>query len=216
MATSTNVGKMTRGALCNLATTEILDFLFSPQGVDTTIAVNYAKQVPIASSYERLHFQGTSNVTFQFELLVNRQIVAKRILSGSTASASSLFPKIRQEFNKHRNFLMALCYPQGKKNDVVRRSPPRALFLWPRFIAMEVVVRQLSFKDEMFAVDGSPIQFRASLQLEEIRDYRLTSAAARRQGLTRPAGLLKSLENSLVNDRKPIPFDPDALRQGNK
>lgn len=184
-----STGKITRGMLINQATNEARTFLFNPQRVETRLTVNWEKHVAIAASHERLHFRNTSNATFTLELLVNRMIIAKRIGNVPALQRSALFAQIRKEFDDHRNFLLALCYPRGRANDPVRRSPPRALFLWPRFLALDVVVNSLSFTDEAFATNLEPIQFRAALELQEVRDFRLTSAMARRDGFRRPGGI---------------------------
>lgn len=180
-------GKITRARLINQATNETRVFLFNPESVDSRIRVNWNKHVSLGASMERMHFKNTSNVTFAMELLVNRMILAKRFRAAGKIDPG-IFPIIRNEFDDYRKFLLSLCYPRGTPNDPVRRSPPRVLILWPRFLAIEAVVTSMSFRDESFAENLEPISFRATVEFEEIRDFRLTSNVIRRSGFIRAAG----------------------------
>ncbi len=179
-----------RSILINQSTSEALEFLLNPSQVTTAIRVNWNKQASIAATFERVHYASTANVAVSFALVVNRMLIAKRRRDATGRLPRSKFGEVRDEFDRHRNFLMSLCYPRGRRNDVVKRSPPRALLLWPRFMAIEVLCFGVSFRDEMFDRQGEPVQFSADLQLEEIRDFRLTSADVRKQGLRRPRGVL--------------------------
>jgi hypothetical protein len=184
-----DVGRITRGVLINQATNEPRVFFFNPLSVTSNVTVNWDKHVSIGASYERLHYRNTSNATFNLELIVNRMVLAKRFRDKGKISRE-IFPIIRNEFDDYRKYLLSLCYPRGRPNDPIRRSPPRVLFLWPRFLAIEAVVSgQLSFVDEQFAQNAEPIHFRATLPLEEVRDFRLTSAQIRREGFRRPGGV---------------------------
>ncbi len=183
-----NQSKIVRGILVNEASGEMHEFLFNPEQLTSGITVNWDKMTPIAASFDRLHYRSTSNATFALELIVHRMLIAKRRRDASGVVPRADFGAIRKEFDDRRNFLIALCYPRGLPNDPVRRSPPKALLLWPRFLAVEVVVNSLNFVDSAFAQNGEPISFSASLDLQETRDFRLTSSVARREGFIRTTG----------------------------
>ncbi len=186
--------RIERGVLVNQATAEMQEFLFNPIQVTTNLTVNWDRHVSLAASFERLHYRNTSNVTVSLELTVNRMMIALRRRDVSGRVPRGQFASIREEFSDRRKFLLSLCYPRGLPNDPVRRSPPSALFLWPSFMAMEIVITQVGFTDEAWAINGEPISFKANLQLEEVRDYRLTSAQARRDGYIRAGGIRRGEE----------------------
>jgi len=95
------------------------------------------------------------------------------------------FQILREQFELKRRFLLSLCYPRGRVNDVVRRSPPQCILVWPGYLAVRVVMRSLQLRDTAFDRDGYPVNFEAQCQFEEYRTYRLTSRDVFRAGFVR-------------------------------
>jgi len=187
-----------RGIVHNEDTGESWQFFMNPEEITTQIEVNWTKSAAIGASYERLSYQNTANATFDLVLRHNRiwfadvsraPIDQVNLSPQGFASGRQLNPSeydtIRDEFEKKRRFLMSLCYPRGRVNDVVRRSPPHCILLWPGYLAVRVILRSLQMADSQFDTNGQPVYFEASCQFEEYRTYRLTSADVFKVGFIR-------------------------------
>lgn len=178
-------GPKARGALINEDNGEEMPFMFNPRQLTAQLQVNWDKSAALGASFERLGYRNTSNVIFNLNLLhnlvawISRNRAPGRLITGATAA------NIRSSFDQHRRFLIALCYPQGRYNDVMRRSPPTALFIWPGYVAMRLVITSLQFTDTEFDENSLPTVFDAACVFEEHRTYRLTSADAWRKGFLR-------------------------------
>ncbi|KKN87417.1 hypothetical protein LCGC14_0258720 [marine sediment metagenome] len=178
-------GPKVRGALINEDTGEAQGFMFNPRQLVASIQVNWDKAPGIGASFERLGYRNTSNPEFNLTLLHNLTAwIARTRKPGETINATSA-AEIRTEFERHRNFLIALCYPRGRWNDVLRRSPPTALLMWPGYLAIRVVINSLQLTDKDFNEKSKPIVFEAACVFQEHRIYRLTSADAYRKGFMR-------------------------------
>lgn len=188
-----------RGLIHNEDTGESWQFFMNPEEVSVQIEVNWNKSASLGASSERLSYQNTNNATFDILLRHNRIWLAdtKRTPGSSTfdqfvqnqTPASKLSPSdftdVREEFERRRRFLMSLCYPRGRVNDVIRRSPPQCILVWPGYLAIRVVMRSLQLKDSQFDYQGYPVMFEAQCQFEEYRTYRLTSGDVLRAGFIR-------------------------------
>lgn len=178
-------GPQVRGALINEATNEGLGFMFNPKQLTAQIQVNWDKSVSLGASFERLGYKNTSNVPINLTLTHNLAAWLARTRKPKEVVSIGTAIDLRKEFDRHRNFLIALCYPQGRWNDVLRRSPPTALLMWPGYLAMRVVITTLQFTDTEFDEASRPTVFDAACAFEEHRTYRLTSADAYRKGFLR-------------------------------
>lgn len=189
-----------RGYLYDESKGEGWPFFMNPEEVTTQIEVNWTKSAAVGASYERLSYQNTANATFDLMLRHNRIWFADtfrsdpnhKVLSqqgfatgGKLTIDEVQVGIIRTEFEKKRRFLMSLCYPRGRVNDVIRRSPPQCLLMWPGFLAVRVVMRSLQMRDVAFDKDGYPINFEATCQFEEYRTYRLVSSDVYKVGFIR-------------------------------
>lgn len=181
---------MTEGVLpgiMNLDTGELRRFQMAPPDLGYGVEVHYDKVATLGSDFEYLHYKNTSSLTFdtieaRYSLLME---VAGAQSRGARLTASDL-DAIREDFDSHKRFMLSLCYPRGKQNDVIKRSPPFVLFLWPKLVAIKAkVVGKLSIKDTNFTASGSSMEFTVSIPLTEARTYRLTSSDIYRQGLLR-------------------------------
>jgi hypothetical protein len=165
----------------NLSTGDFIQFLLNPEQMQTQIQASYASKSTIGGSHQWLQYTGTSNVKFNITATFSMAVHLARIRGGRKFSQSE-FDQLFDEFEDYRRFLMEFMYPRGKANDPLRRSPPTCLLLWPKHVAMVVVVRSLSFQDKRFNQDQRCVEFAAQMQLEEYRQHRLTSTEARKKG----------------------------------
>lgn len=178
-------GPKVRGALINEDTGAEMPFMFNPRQLTAQLQVNWDKSASLGASFERLGYQNTGNVIFDLTLLHNLAAWVERKRKPGETIAGASAAAIRKAFDLHRNFLISLCYPRGRWNDVLRRSPPTALFIWPSYVAMRVVINSLQFTDTDFDERSRPTVFEAACNFEEQRTYRLTSADAYRRGFLR-------------------------------
>ena len=129
---------------------------FNPTEFTEAISVNYSRTTVPGLSHEQLQYVATTNDKFSLDLFYDADT------------------QERADRNMvDRKFLISLCYPRRPVGDLLIGGPPRLLFLWPGFISLTCVLTQLSFQYQRFAPSGIPIEFTASVTLEEIRDLRL-------------------------------------------
>lgn len=175
-------GPKVRGALVNEDTGEAQGFMFNPGQLTSAIQVNWDKAAGLGASFERLGYKNTANPQFNLTLVHNLKAwISRTRKPGETINASTA-ADIRNEFERHRRFLIALCYPRGRWNDVLRRSPPTALLMWPGYLSVRVVINTVTFTDKEFDTNSKPTAFDAACVFQEHRVYRLTSADAYRKG----------------------------------
>lgn len=174
-------GSVARGALQNLDTGELRRFLINPEELTYAISVNYAQQMPIAGSRQRLQYMGTNNATWPLTLRYDKYVHLAASRGGSLSSEAER-QKLDEEFIDHEKFLLAFCYPGGPANDPLWRSPPTGLLLWPGEVAIQIVIRSFSAARKRFDKRLKVSYLEIKMQWEEARTWRLTSAAARREG----------------------------------
>ncbi|MCP4573342.1 MAG: hypothetical protein GY838_13385 [bacterium] len=175
-------GPKVRGALINEDTGVAQGFMFNPQQLVTAIQVNWDKDAGLGASFERLSYKNTANTQFDLTLVHNLKAWISRTRKPGEMIDAGTADAIRDEFERHRRFLIALCYPRGRWNDVLRRSPPTAMLMWPGYLAIRVVINSLQFTDKEFDTNSKPTAFDAACVFQEKRIYRLTSADAYRKG----------------------------------
>jgi hypothetical protein len=146
-----------RMVIMDLGTQQELEVQFNPTELEETIKVDWARLASPGLSHKRLHYVGTDNVEFSFELVVDA------LIPGTTL----------EETLRTRQFLQSLCYPKRGARNVREGQAPRALFIWPNLLTLNAVVSDLTFKYERFHHSGAPTRYSVKVKLEEIRDVRL-------------------------------------------
>lgn len=131
---------------------------FNPTQFTEALAVNYNRQEVAGLSHQVLQYKNTTNDKLTFELFFDAD--------DSEQLKRNLFS---------RKFLQSVCYPRRVAQLVTGGGPPRLMFCWPGFIGLTCVLTALNFTYERFAPSGHPLEFRAAVTLEEIRDFRLLS-----------------------------------------
>jgi len=152
-----------RVTLTNLNTNETMRAQFNPERLEEDIAATWNKLVVPGYSHQPLQFIHTGNESFDVELFWR-------------GTSSDELEKMRQD----RRFLKSLEFPRGRAETVAGGAAPRVLFVWPRMLSIVCVVRRVRFVHEEFNRYGQARVSRATVQLEEIRDTRLTSREVRR------------------------------------
>jgi len=139
---------------------------FNPTEFSEAISVNYARQAIPGLSHQPLQYIHTSNETFNLALFFNA--------NDEVEPRQNTFAQIEKNLTS-RAFLLSVCYPRRGNLGVVGGGPPRLLFVWPTFIALTCVITGLQFRYSRFNANGTPLEFTATIALEEIRDVRLLS-----------------------------------------
>ena len=174
------------GGLATLDPTEIMMFQFNPEQVSAAIQVNYARRNAVGATYQRMHYQHTQNTVFNLTLKSDTRMLAARRAKVGRAFTSDEKKSILDDFKDYQRFLYALAYPRGSQNDVLRRSPPVALLVWPELLAIKVRLTSLRFSWTAFALSGKPVAMEAACTFETVQNYRLTHSLARKKMFMRP------------------------------
>jgi len=154
---------MPRVTFTNLRTVETVEMPFVPEKFDEMVEVVYARLRVLGLSHEVLHYVGTDNHKFDgFDLFFRGES-----------------PDQVAAIHDGRAFLLSLCYAPSGVTGVRDGAPPRVLFVWPQMVSMTCVITRVRISHERFNRIGMTTEFRATIDLEEIRDVRLTSEDVR-------------------------------------
>lgn len=148
--------------ITNIATNETYTAQFNPTTFEEEIQANWAKLTVPGLSHQPLQFAHTGNETFTFNLFWR-------------AGTPSELNQMRTD----RRFLKSLCYPKGSAETVAGGAPPRVLFVWPRMLSMTGVVNAVRLSHEEFNRYAQARVTRGTVQIQEIRDVRITSEEVR-------------------------------------
>jgi hypothetical protein len=173
---------MPRVMIANLRTGEHVEMPFTPPELTEDIAVEYARQQVVGMSHTILNYANTANHSFKG---LEFGFVGTANEAGAPFSALARPVDRLAEALDTRRFLMSLCYPSATAQGVRDGGPPRVLFSWPAFVSMTCILANLSITHHKFDVFGRPTHFTARVDLEEIRDVRLTSETVRQVGTLR-------------------------------
>ncbi len=151
----------------NLVTLAVQNALFNPQKLQHRVSALWADLEIVGQSHHTLHYRSTANALFTFELFHR------------AASGGQLVDSISA--NK---FYESLLYPV-QADTIADAAPPRVQFVWPNFISVVAIVKEMNSSYEKFALKGFPLIMRHQLTVQEFRVTRLTSKAVARTGLLR-------------------------------
>lgn len=153
-----------RCVLVNLHSGESFECLFNPAALSEEVTVEYTKQGVRGLSHRPLQYASTDN----------------RQLPGVEFYLDKLFASEQPgdpDILDFRAFMRALTVPPADPAGLA--APPRVLFIWPKVITIETVLRGLKLDYEQFAADASVLIYRATCTFEEILDVRVTSEELR-------------------------------------
>lgn len=158
--------------LVNLATSEDLEVFFNPEQLEEQLGVDYARLGVPGLSHKPLQYSSTGNHGVNLDLYARAHTEQDRVL-----------------IEDFRRFLLSLCYPVGDAGSIDDGAPPRVLFVWPLVFNFTCVITNLRIVSSQFAKEGRISRYMATVSIEEIRDFRLTSEDVRRHGTRRsPSG----------------------------
>lgn len=140
---------------------------YNPTEFTEALAVNYARLAPRGLSHEVLQYSNTGNLGFSFELFFN----ANDADTGGVANTAAQVSKNLET----RKLLHSWCYPRRTARGLSGVGPPRILFVWPSVVTLTTVITSLEINHTRFAKNMKPIEFRAVVALEEIRDFKILS-----------------------------------------
>jgi hypothetical protein len=147
-----------RMSLTNMVTGETNTAQYNPEKLEESLSSSWARLSPPGMSHQVLQFTCTENQKYSIELF---------LVANTTQDA------LRMQIT--RRFILSLLVPVGGAATVVGGGPPRVLFVWPRTLSVTSVITSAKFSHELFKRNGQTRVMKISLDLEEIRDARVTS-----------------------------------------
>lgn len=147
-----------RMSITNISSGVTLEMQFNPEQFQENVTANYNEQTVPGLSHQVLQFSHTSNEGFSFDLHYIAYSVDEM-----------------DEIHRARRFLKSLCFPSAGADTVQGGAPPRVLLVWPRMLSLSCVMRSVSLTHVLFNRQARSRQFGAQVQLQEIRDFRITS-----------------------------------------
>jgi hypothetical protein len=147
-----------RCTITNLATGVGIEVQANPEQLAESVSANYGDETVPGLSHQVSQFSHTSNFSVSIEL----HYMARSMVS-------------EEQLQHHRRFLFSLAYPTGVADEVGSGGPPRALFVWPGMLALTCSIRSVNITHNRFNRLARSVEFRAQVQLSEIRDVRITS-----------------------------------------
>lgn len=156
-----------------LRTGETYYMPYVPETFSEKVEAKYSSQTILGMSHENDQFSNTTNHSFEklsFYFKGEREEDVTRIHEG-------------------RKFLLSLCYPSAGAGSVRDGGPSRVLFIWPFMVTMTCKVESVMISHEKFNRLGLTTQFRAEIELSEIRDQRLTAEEVRENGTLRASDI---------------------------
>lgn len=176
---------------------QVLEAQFNPEQLELGIKAVWKKHEVPGMSHQHKQFSHTENISLTFDLYFRvhapQQTQIAPLFEASTPEITDAFMKpigeryptltIAQREYAER-FLLSLCVPRSEAY-LTRNAPPRILVVWPNFLSFEAVAEEVKFRYTEFNARGMPVEFTASLTVEEIRDVRFTAEYTRRTGWER-------------------------------
>lgn len=163
--------KPERMTLADLLTGESLEVQFNPEQLPEEVTVNWTRLSVPGNSHQQLQYGNTNNHTYSLDIFFE-------------AHSEEELERIAEA----RNFLLSLCYPSGNAGDVATGGPPRVLFVWPNITTFTAHVARVRIVHQRFTLYGESSRYLATVEIEEVRDGRLTSEAVRAIGTRRGVG----------------------------
>ena len=165
-------------SIARIDTGASLQVQFNPAELSESLEAVYARLTVVGQSHQQMQFVNTNNLKFNLDMAY-------------TAMAG---PDALQRLLAARRFLHSLLYPRGATT-VAAGGAPRVLFVWPTIISLTCVVTELKGKFTRFNSQGGPVQYTASLAIEEVRDVRILSEEVAALGTLRSGADKTSLGN---------------------
>lgn len=147
-----------RVSFTNLRTGETVEAPLFPESLEEEVVVNWARQGIVGMSHSLLQYGYTDSYKLPGLELPFRGTSREEV----------------DRIHDVRLFLLSACYPPEGASTVREGAPPRLLFFWPQLVSLTCVITNLKIRHQRMNSQGRPTFFVATLDLEEIRDFRLT------------------------------------------
>lgn len=157
--------------ITSLASGETVEMQYNPAELEETLEAVYARLQPPGLPHEIMQYGGTKNLGVTFDLAFDA-LANPRDYDADDALAA-------------RRFLQSFLYPARGASTVRGGSPSRALFIWPQLYTLTTKITKVRIRFTRFALSGKPTAFVATLNIEEIRDMRLTAEEIMADGTQR-------------------------------
>ena len=169
-----------RMSLTNLDTGEGFFCQFNPTQWEEQVGVNWNRQNVPGLSHQPLQYGFTENMKVSLDLFargeapgeVNQSAVKDKDVKGLAGILD------------FRKFLMSLVYPR-QSSTVGGAGPPRILLVWPNVLTLNVIATSYKVQHSRFNIQGTTVEYVATMGFEELRDTRITSEQVRILGAER-------------------------------
>jgi hypothetical protein len=178
----------------NLQTGKTVEVQFNPHEFTRSVAVNWKHFTVPGLSHEPMHYIQTKNDKFGFKV--------------TFIAHPDKGKKERDIIHEKLRFFQSLCYPKRGATNITDAGPPRVLVVWPNFLSMTCVIIKLKEHYKRFNQDGVPIIIELDLEVQSIRDVRLTSDQVLQQGLKRDSGSTATSRGNAGNSSGSNPTPP--------
>jgi hypothetical protein len=157
-------------SITNLETGETLQVQHNPTELEVAMEAVYNRVSGPGASFQEMQFTNTGNLNIPTVDLP---------FDGRAANSPDL--------DSVQGFALSLHAPPDEPLGVKNGSPPRVLFRWPGWIALEMRGLKITIKARRFSADGPPTYINLKLNFEEARITRLGTESVRRSVLRRSA-----------------------------
>jgi len=147
-----------RVSFTDLSSGTTVEAQFNPTELVERLSATWQELDVPGLSHQPLNFSHTGNETFIMTLRFRAQDQAEL-----------------DRIHTARRFLKSLCVPVGGADDILGGSPPRVLLVWPQMISMTCILRSVQFTHRIFNRQAKSVEYVAEIQMNEIRDFRITS-----------------------------------------
>ncbi len=146
-----------RMTITRMDTGALVSAQFNPEQVEEELSVNYAELSVLGLSHKPMQYLGTSNLALNYDLGFD-------VLSIDGGSALAA-----------RKFLHSVCYASKAAQGIASGDPPDLLFFWPGLYSIVCRLLKLKISFKRFNSSLTPTLFVATVNLAEIRQFRLYS-----------------------------------------
>jgi hypothetical protein len=139
----------------------ISDALLNPSTLPLKVAVEVGELNPVGGSHSTLQYGHTKSVASTLEFYFSSLLQGRDQPGDSSPQGTPVRPV---DITKHVNWLMAFCYPSRPGE-----APSPLCIVWPNVVCFVVVVKSIDTTYTRFALDGTPMAAKVSLDYAELR-----------------------------------------------
>jgi len=164
---------------------------FNPASLEHSIKANWPELAPPGLSYKRMHYTGTDNQIFKFDLLLDYMVEVNAAQpTGAPVqpapSAPGVFPdayvnKVADAYA----FIQSLHYPKALAQGPSNFHPPEVLLYWPNALSLHCVLMEMTARWEKMLPTGHLASVMCSLTFKEIPHEAITLEDVRVKGTLR-------------------------------